>query len=206
MRAHFAQAAHCEKTALKIYVDPNNCKKLRAEVLDFLEADLDRGACGTHEFTGLPMPLPQPPRLSTASMNSSIGEPTPLALREQRAEQMRAAQCSSKRHNRNTRMDSRMILTNTPATNFSKEQTQSPFPANTPTEFGGRKRSNEDLENNEESDGSEIGMLMMTSLTCRREDKSLFGLFEHSKISPVNHFGRRVRKKRVPCIGTHNLD
>ena len=62
------------------------------------------------------MPPSQPPRLSTASMNSSIGEPTPLALREQRAEQMGAAQCSSKRYNRNTQMDSRMILTKTPAT------------------------------------------------------------------------------------------
>ena len=31
-RTHFAQAAHCEKTALKNYVHPNNCKNLRAEV------------------------------------------------------------------------------------------------------------------------------------------------------------------------------
>ena len=32
VRTHFAQAAHCEKTALKNYVHPNNCKNLRAEV------------------------------------------------------------------------------------------------------------------------------------------------------------------------------
>ena len=65
-------------------MDPNACKKLRAEVLDFMEADLDRGSCDTHEFGAMSVPEAPPPRLSTVSMDSSIGEPTPLALREKR--------------------------------------------------------------------------------------------------------------------------
>ena len=71
-KALFGQAAHCEKTALQNFVDPNTCKKLRAEVLNFMEADLDRGSCDTHEFGAMNLPDAPPPRLSTVSMDSSI--------------------------------------------------------------------------------------------------------------------------------------